>query len=447
MISSELNQTRRGRILGELELPAHTVLQSLRGVFTTIGIFLYLVALGVYLAVYNGGWHELPPLIMIGSVVLLVISEVVEYIFWRDRPPAQVIPPLVVTRFALIETVSIIDRLSVSPTLYYIIPIQLIYYYGLKAGYVAAGFMGLVELTGLSLFSRFNEPGDFLEELFTWPTGLIFAIIFVRSIIRERVSRAQAEHLLTELEASHHELQEFARQSEELAASRERNRIAREIHDSLGHYLTAINVQLEKAQLLYQPDPKVALETISAARRMTSEVLKEVRESVATLRQNSELFEFRAALTQLVAEILAHSSFEIEFSIEGSEKDFSSQTLLTLYRVAQEGLTNIRKYAQPRQVKLKVSFSEQNVTLTLRDDGKGFEVSTLQNLPAGRKGGYGLQGAKERLGLVGGYLEIESGPGKGTRLKVHAPKDPRALRSTGTYSTNVNHFTASELQQ
>jgi signal transduction histidine kinase len=441
----QIQQRRRNLVLGEFELPAHTVLQSLRGVFTTIGIFLYLIALGVYLSVYNGGWHELPPLIMIGCVVVLVISEVVEYIFWRDRPPAQVIPPLLVTRFALIELVSIIDRLSVSPTLYYIIPIQIVYYYGLKAGYWAAGFMWLVELTGLSLFSRFNELGDFLEELFTWPTGLVFAIIFVRSTIRERISRAQTEHLLTELEESHHRLQEYARQSEELAASRERNRIAREIHDSLGHYLTAINVQLEKAMLLYQPDPKVAYETINDTKRMAGQALKEVRESVATLRQNSELFEFRPALIQLVAEIRAHNSFEIELNIEGSEKGFSSQTLLTLYRVAQEGLTNIRKYAQSRQVKLMVNFNEQDVTLSLGDDGKGFDVSSLQNLSPGRKGGYGLQGAKERLGMVGGHLEIESSSGKGTQLKVVAPKDPHALRSVEVNSHSVNHFTASGL--
>jgi signal transduction histidine kinase len=114
--------------------------------------------------------------------------------------------------------------------------------------------------------------------------------------------------------------------------------------------------------------------------------------------------------------------YQLILRVEGHEEGFSKQRLLTLYRVVQEGLTNIRKHAQAHNVQLDLCFGEQEAVLSLHDDGRGFDPSMQHN-------GYGLQGIQERLEIIGGMLTIESesgtgsAPGKGTRLNVRVPKD------------------------
>ncbi|HEX2909196.1 MAG TPA: sensor histidine kinase, partial [Chloroflexia bacterium] len=231
--------------------------------------------------------------------------------------------------------------------------------------------------------------------------------------------------LLAELEISHRQLKAYAEQIEELATIEERNRLAREIHDSLGHYLTAINIQLEKAMLQHDDRPEEAMQTISDTKRLASEALQDVRRSVATLREQAQpAFSIVEKLNTLVDDVRNNNHFEIKLVIEGSEENFSNRILQTLYRVAQEGLTNIQKYARPRQVLVRLELAKTEAHLLIQDDGAGFDVTKLLKPGQVRLGGYGLQGIRERLELVGGNFKLESSPGSGTTLRVTAPKDP-----------------------
>lgn len=166
----------------------------------------------------------------------------------------------------------------------------------------------------------------------------IFSIAFL--IRQERTSRLEAEKLLGELERSHQQLQTYAGQVAELATTEERNRLAREIHDSLGHYMTVINVQLEKAIAFRDRNPVEADEAIKNAKHSASEALKDVRQSVSTLRATPEKFSLSDALNGLVKHMKS-DQLTIALEVEGHESDFSRQSLITLYRAAQEGLTNI----------------------------------------------------------------------------------------------------------
>ena len=157
--------------------------------------------------------------------------------------------------------------------------------------------------------------------------------------------------------------------------------------------------------------------------RLASEALQDIRSSVGALRTQQELFSCSAAITALVEQV-GDSQFSIDLKIEGSEEGFSKQVLLTLYRAAQEGLTNIQKHAGASAVHINLTFDEAAANLTLSDNGRGFEPVLLQHLQPGRAGGYGLQGVQERLELVGGNLKLESSPGKGTTLFITVPKDP-----------------------
>jgi signal transduction histidine kinase len=147
-----------------------------------------------------------------------------------------------------------------------------------------------------------------------------------------------------QLEEAHRQLSIYAEQVEELATTKERNRLARDIHDSLGHFLTIINVQLEKALLFRERDQKEADQAVRDAKRLASEALQDVRRSVSTLRTMEERFTFTPAITELVERVQSSQS-ELSFQMKGSEEGYARQALMSLFRAAQEGLTNIQKAA------------------------------------------------------------------------------------------------------
>ena len=141
-----------------------------------------------------------------------------------------------------------------------------------------------------------------------------------------------------------------------LATTEERNRLARDIHDSLGHYLTVINVQLEKASLFVSATPPRPTRAVRDSKRFASEALQEVRRSVSALRSAPEPFSLAESLRQLVDDART-GHFTINLDISGDECGYSRQSLLTLYRAAQEGLTNVQKHAQASQVTLRLQLN------------------------------------------------------------------------------------------
>jgi signal transduction histidine kinase len=251
---------------------------------------------------------------------------------------------------------------------------------------------------------------------------LIITFLFTVAYLakQERTTRLRSEKLLQELEDSHRQLQVYAKQVGELATIEERNRLARDIHDSLGHYMTVINVQLEKAIAYREINIHEADEAVIHAKRLAGQALKDIRRSVKALRETSEPFSLCRALPELV-ENVGQDHFSVDLQIEGDETGYARQSLITLYRAAQEGLTNIQKHARAEQVTIQLKLDEVQGTLSISDDGCGFETSSLNN---GNSAQYGLKGVQERLELIRGSFKLESSPDEGTRLYVMAPKNP-----------------------
>jgi signal transduction histidine kinase len=197
---------------------------------------------------------------------------------------------------------------------------------------------------------------------------------------------------------------------------RERNRIAREIHDSLGHYLTVIGVQLEKAIAFDAVNPEEAGLAVKAAKGLTDDALTEVRSSVGALRETDETFTLQSALNALVQN-MHRSGLSVNLRWRGDEEGFSEQQLLTLFRAAQEGLTNVHKHAGAQQVLIEVSLDAETAALRLADDGIGFDPKAI------RSGGYGLQGLRERVELVQGEMTLDRSPAGGAQMVVVLPKE------------------------
>lgn len=201
---------------------------------------------------------------------------------------------------------------------------------------------------------------------------------------------------------------------EELATVKERNRIAREIHDSLGHSLTVFNLYLEAALRLLSTEPQEAEALIREAKQVGTTVLGEVRQSVTSLRNDPlNSISLPEAIHNLTSEfhrstgILPHTEIILDTSLP--------QLLsITIFRIIQESLTNICKHAEANHVSINLIQSADIIHLTITDNGKGFDLSKNTT-------GFGLQGMKERATALSGELEIITAPQQGCKLQAKIP--------------------------
>lgn len=260
----------------------------------------------------------------------------------------------------------------------------------------------------------------------TYLAGVIFVVGFTHIARREERARAEVERLAAELREANDKLREYALQAEELATTQERNRLAREIHDGLGHYLTAINMQLQAARAIWASDPAKAMDAFGKAQMLTREALTDVRRSVAALRSSpTDNRSLPEALAPLIEESRA-AGILTELTVNGSPRPLSPQAGLALYRAAQEGLTNVRKHARASRVDLDLDFSDAAaVQLIVRDNGVGAWNNPHPLVGRQTDGGFGLIGLRERVQGVGGevraYTLASRNDGQGFSLEVKVP--------------------------
>jgi two-component system NarL family sensor kinase len=202
----------------------------------------------------------------------------------------------------------------------------------------------------------------------------------------------------------------------ELGAAEERNRLAREIHDTLAQGLTAITLQLETADALLDANPANARAAVQKALALTRANLEEARRSVLDLRAAPlERRTFCEALADLVRQYGAEWKLETEFELVGGDRPMPGRIEAGLYRMAQEALTNVVRHAKAKRVCVHFTTTPDQVELVVEDDGVGFDTEALA------KGRFGLVGLNERARLLGGTLEVCSVPGEGTELKIIVP--------------------------
>lgn len=210
--------------------------------------------------------------------------------------------------------------------------------------------------------------------------------------------------------------------STEVGAVEERNRLAREIHDTLAQGLSAIALQLETADLLLETgrEPERIRHAVQQALHLARANLDEARRSVLDLRAAPlEGRTLAEAIAQLVHEVTAKHVIAIKFQAVGAHRPLPVAMEAGLYRVAQEALTNIYTHAQATSAQLYLQVTHQTIQLTIQDNGCGFapgEVTPKR---------YGLTGMNERVRLLGGQLQIESAPGAGAKVVVTVPLGER----------------------
>lgn len=237
----------------------------------------------------------------------------------------------------------------------------------------------------------------------------LFAAVVTKLLVREQQARAA-------LAEAHGKLREFAVQAERLAAAQERNRVARDIHDGLGHNLTVVQMQIKAARAVLPSQPARADEVLAKAQSQAEEALLEVRRSVGALRDRQPAVPLPEALRTL-AEQTSAAGVPTEVGVTGPTRSLHTEAEESLFRAAQEGLTNVRKHARATRAELVLDYSQPAVVrLEVRDDGAG----TAGDGRAAQQG-FGLLGVRERTAHLGGRMTLESVAGRGSTLRVEVP--------------------------
>ncbi len=209
-------------------------------------------------------------------------------------------------------------------------------------------------------------------------------------------------------------LSRLTEQARQTAVLEERNRMAREIHDTLAQAFTGILMQLGGVERLLADDPIRGREHLAGIRDLAREGLAEARRSVQALRpQALEQTDLAGALARMVEQLDSGQPPRLEFHLSGTPLSLLPNVADQLLRIGQEALTNALRHAEASMIRVELAFAEAEVRLIVQDNGQGFDV----NAPT-RKEGFGVTAMHERAGLLGAELTITSEPRLGARVAI-----------------------------
>ncbi len=332
----------------------------------------------------------------------------------QNQPRVAVVSLMLQT--LLVTFLSLLDLSSTSSTnylamLFFMLSAEVMLVVPQKIAVVWIGVFALVS-GAIYIYASGIESG--LRMALIMGAGYFFFGAFASALRQAQTAHTTSAQLLDELQIAHNQLRAYADQVERLATMEERNRLAREMHDSLGHRLTVAAVQLEGAQRLIVKDPDRAAHIVETVREQVRDSLGDLRRTVAALRQPEQVeIALPQAIQQLATSFGQATGLAVQTVLPNALPDLPLAHRLTLYRAAQEGLTNVQHHAQAKNILLVLSCERGMVALSVSDDGVGY--------PETKPTGFGLLGLKERATLLGGQLSLENRPEGGAQLTLSLP--------------------------
>jgi two-component system, NarL family, sensor histidine kinase YdfH len=298
----------------------------------------------------------------------------------------------------------------------------------------ALGFLGLsrwsllATLYYLSLslinFLLLNNMGGALVWLLTIIPVVVFVGMYVTLYLRQTEAREKAQALAEELELANRQLTQYADDVEDLTIANERQRMARELHDTLSQGLAGLILQLEAADAHLANNHREKAQVIIAnAMVQARATLADARHAIDDLRRPSP-DDLDSALRLEVSRFTNATGIPVELR-SAPTPPLPDPVKETAVRSVAEALTNIARHARAQHVQINIQTKENQLSVTVQDDGVGFDPSAL---PSGH---YGILGIQERARLVHGFVEIKSEVGKGTTIMIDIPLSTSPLTSAG----------------
>lgn len=263
-------------------------------------------------------------------------------------------------------------------------------------------------------------PAPFMQPLLL-DSGALYICIRAINIYKEanRLSQQQAQELAQardELQHMYEALQEASLHSLRSATLAERTRLARDMHDGLGHQLTSLIVQLQAPELMLPSDPEQAARTVPVMLEIARQAMAEIRLAVRAWSEDERGLGL-AALRGLASQWAAHASLALEFRQDDDLSAWPVETSVTLYRILQEALTNIMRHARATTASIEVWEDQQAVIMTVSDNGSYSDA-------AGFATGFGTRGMIERAQAAGGTCTFSQNQRQGLRIQIRLPLEP-----------------------
>lgn len=232
--------------------------------------------------------------------------------------------------------------------------------------------------------------------------------------------------IIEDLSRSNIELRTYIEDLSRLSVMEERVQLSNDLHDSIGHYLVAINIQLEKALAYRSISSETVDEAIINAKYSVEQALREVRRFVDSLHDHEDIYSLRDKAQELVNGY--KDEFKtLDFKYEGNEFAFAKIIRRNLFYILQESLTNVQKHAHAENVSVSINFKAREAIMQVKDDGLGFKVGKSTD----QSGHYGLGSMRQRVELLNGTLNIASNKKKGTCVEVHIPLKQENISKEG----------------
>jgi signal transduction histidine kinase len=247
-----------------------------------------------------------------------------------------------------------------------------------------------------------------------------------RFIAEEKARKQEAQLLYDKIRVSEQELkeaydrlEEYSNTVEELSVLRERDRISREIHDTVGHTLSTLNIQIQALPFLVKSDKDKAIEMLNDMYTYSKNGLEDVRRAVRELspisfENNNSIF----VLKELANNFQKNTGIKVEFNTSKSEYIFTSDQNLSVYRIIQEALNNSLRHGKATVIEINLHFTEKEVGLNIKDNGEGVENLTPD---------FGLRGMQDRVNNLGGKIEFFSEKNSGFEINIIFPKKKKIL--------------------
>ena len=249
---------------------------------------------------------------------------------------------------------------------------------------------------------------------------LLVGYIVTGLMSRQRQQRRELEVVNRQQVESNTKLARYAATIEQLSISHERNRLARELHDTLAHSLSALSVQLEAVSALWNVDPPAARNMLTQADETTRTGLTEARRALHALRAAPlEELGLALALRDAVESAVKRADLSLELDIPELAITLPPAVEQGVYRIAQEALENVVRHARASRLTVKLACTAADLELSIIDDGLGFSPDTLND----EINQFGLQGMRERAAMLGGTLQIMSRPRQGTQICLRLELD------------------------
>ena len=265
-----------------------------------------------------------------------------------------------------------------------------------------------------------NTPFLIPREFQAFDKPIVYGRLLTRSssfvilgLVINRLVRSQREQRVA-LEDANRQLVRHSSTLEQLATSRERNRLSRELHDTVAHTLSGLTVQLEALNTAWKKIPAKAQEMVDLMLQTTRDGLNETRRTLKNLRAAPlEDMGLALAIQALAEDFAKRNNWKADLDIQTDLDDIDPEIEQTFYRIAQESLENVARHANAKKVKLLLSQTKQTLRLSVEDNGSGFEADSVDQNER-----LGIQLLQERAELIGANLQVKSQLGKGTKVDL-----------------------------